>query len=429
VLPVFYEDMPVGQLDESGPGLSFTYDPGWLKAENKFAISLSMPLRTEPYPAETATPWFANLLPEDQQLEQIGRLLGRSTADVYGLLERMGRETAGALSIGGPEPADRADYRELNDKELAEIIDKLPRRPLLAGEDDVTMSLAGGQAKLAVAVFDDGIHLPLRGAASTHILKPSNDRLYATIENELLCMRLAARLGLPVAPTTMALAQERPYLLVTRYDRKLVAGRRVRRDHQEDFCQALGCYPTAKYEARRGPGFAQIFQVIGKHARREAVDRLTLLRLIIFACCIGDTDRHGKNFSMLLTGDGPRLAPGYDFMTALAYDNITRNLAMKIAGQNRAEYLERRHWERFARDVGFAPAGTIAEVAKLSERIRDEVEAVADELVKEFPADETAVRTFSGMIRERATLVAANSTKGPAAAEARTEEGESAKEG
>jgi len=424
VLPVFYEDTLVGQLDESGPGLSFAYDPGWLDARNRFAISLSMPLRSEPYPADIATPWFANLLPEDQQLEQIGRLLGRSTADVYGLLERMGGETAGALSIGGAEPADHADYRELSEKDLSEIIEKLPRRPFLADEDDVTMSLAGGQSKLAVAVFDEKIYLPLRGAASTHILKPSSDRLYATVENELLCMRLAAHLGLPVAPTAMAAAQKRPYLLVTRYDRKRLSDRRVRRDHQEDFCQALGYYPTAKYEARHGPGFLQIFQVIGQHSRREAVDRLNLIRLIIFACCIGDTDRHGKNFSIILTGDGPRLAPGYDFMTALAYDNITRNLAMKIAGKSRAEHLERRHWERFAREVGLAPAGTIAEVANLGARIKDEVEEIAGELAKEISADRTALRIFSGKIRERAALVAANSTKGPAASAAEPDEGE-----
>ena len=70
------------------------------------------------------------------------------------------------------------------------------------------MSLAGAQSKLAVAVFDRQISLPLHGAASTHILKPASDRLYATVENELLCMRLAQRIGLRVAPTSMGLADE-----------------------------------------------------------------------------------------------------------------------------------------------------------------------------------------------------------------------------
>src|SRR5215475_6742614 len=113
MLPVFFEDRLVGQIEEDGQGLSFAYSPDWLTDEHNFSISLSMPLRADVYPAETATPWFANLLPEDQQLAQIGRLLGRSQADVYGLLEKIGRETAGALSIGGSEPIDDADYKEL----------------------------------------------------------------------------------------------------------------------------------------------------------------------------------------------------------------------------------------------------------------------------------------------------------------------------
>ena len=190
-------------------------------------------------------------------------------------------------------------------------------------------------------------------------------------------------------------------------------------------------FPIGKFSAwrkslcRRSYRSVRFFWLIG-HYRREAVDRLNLIRLIIFACCIGDTDRHGKNFSIILTGDGPHLAPGYDFMTALAYDNITRNLAMQIAGKNRAEHLERRHWERFAREVGLAPAGTIAEVANLGVRIKDEVEEIAGALAKEVPADRTALRIFSGKIRERAELVAANSTKGPAASAAEPDEDEGA---
>src|SRR4051812_31655446 len=132
VLPVYFEEQLVGRIEESGQGLSFTYSPQWLADQQGFSISLSMPLKADTYPVETATPWFANLLPEDQQLAQIGRLLGRSQSDVYGLLERIGRETAGALSIGGAEPIENADYRQLSADELSNIIEKLPQRPLLA---------------------------------------------------------------------------------------------------------------------------------------------------------------------------------------------------------------------------------------------------------------------------------------------------------
>jgi serine/threonine-protein kinase HipA len=415
VLPVFFENKPVGQIEESGQGLSFTYSPEWLADKNNFAISLSMPLTANTYPTETATPWFANLLPEDQQLVQIGRLLGRSQADVYGLLERIGRETAGALSIGGPEPIDTADYRELDDNELSDIIGKLPQRPLLAGEDEVTMSLAGAQPKLAVAQFDGKIWLPLNGAASTHILKPASERLYATVENELLCMTLANKLKLPVAQTSMGVAGTRKYLLVERYDRKIIGPKRVRRHHQEDFCQALGYYPTEKYEARRGPGFKNLFGTLDKHARRSARDRLNLLDIIILAVGIGDTDRHGKNFSLILTDGGPRLAPGYDLLSSILYEGITRNMAMKIAEKSRAEYLERRHWERFAREVKLSPAATVSRVGELAAAIGDEVTRVSNELVDQFPTDSIALTHFAKKIREQALRIADNSKKGAAA--------------
>jgi serine/threonine-protein kinase HipA len=94
-------------------------------------------------------------------------------------------------------------------------------------------------------------------------------------------MRLAERLGLSIASATMGIADGQKYLLVERYDRKIVGPKRVLRSHQEDFCQALGFYPTAKYEARRGPGIKQLFTLIDKQARRSAVDRLRLLDLVV----------------------------------------------------------------------------------------------------------------------------------------------------
>jgi serine/threonine-protein kinase HipA len=411
VLPVFYEDHLVGEIEESKVGFSFTYSPDWLRQENRFAISLTMPLRSDPFPPETATPWFANLLPEDRQLEQISQILRHSQGDVYGLLEQIGGETAGALSIGGAEPIGKAEYRELSDEELSDIIRRLPQRPMLAGEPDVTMSLAGAQTKLAVAIFEKQIALPLHGAASTHILKPASERLFATVENELLCMRLAAKLGLPVAQTSMRALGDIRYLLVERYDRNVAGPRAVRRDHQEDFCQALGYLPTQKYEARHGPGFKNLFMTLDQHVRRSARDRLNLLDLIIFSCAIGDTDRHGKNFSLILTNGGPRLAPGYDLLSSLPYDGITRNLAMKIAGKNRAEHIERRHWERFAQEVGLSPAATVRRVAQLATSTSEQVAALADELADELPVSRDSLRLFASTIQKQSAQVAASSQR------------------
>lgn len=411
MLPVYYENQLVGHIEEEDAGLSFAYARDWLAHEEAFAISLGMPLGEDRFPPEISTAWFANLLPEDRQLEQIARLLGHGQGDIYGLLEEIGRDTAGALSIGRPEPTDHADYHELDDAQLADAIGRLPARPLLAGEEGVTMSLAGAQSKLPVAVFGSRITLPLNGAASTHILKPESDRLHASVENELLCMRLAAQVGIRVAPASMGVAGGKKFLLVERYDRHIQGNLHVLRGHQEDFCQALAIYPTNKYEARRGPRLTDLFQVIDRHSRGAARDRLSLLDLVIYACCIGDTDRHGKNFSLILTDGGPRLAPGYDLMSALLYDGITRNMAMKIADKTRAEYLERRHWQRFAKAVGLAPAATVRRVEQLADTVSDHLPQVVAHLSEDFPANRKALELFGGKIGERASLVARNSQR------------------
>ena len=414
MLPVYYQDRVVGQLAKEDVGVSFQYEADWIKASDKFAISLTMPLRDEPYANDVATPWFANLLPEERQLATISRLLGRGQGDVYGLLKEIGRDTAGALSIGGPEPANDADYHEFTETELAKAIERLPERPLLAGEPDVTMSLAGAQSKLPVAVFDGKITLPLRGAVSTHILKPESPRLYATVTNELLCMRLAKSIGIQAAETTVGIADGRSYLLVERYDRFNLESGGIQRGHQEDFCQALGFYPIEKYQASGGPSLVDMYNVFGRFSGTPARDRLALLDLVIYACCIGDTDRHGKNYSMMLTHGKLRLAEAYDLMSALLYDGVTRNLAMRIADRSRGEHIERRHWERFALEVGLSPAATVRRVKELSGKVADEAANVADALPAQLPVERDALKAFADRIHERAGIVAANSQRGPA---------------
>lgn len=406
MLGVWYEQRRVGALERASGGLTFAYDPDWVR--DGFAISVSMPLADGAYPVDVATPWFANLLPEERQLELVGRILGRSTGDVYGVLEEIGRDTAGALSIGSPEAPDAGRYEELDEHALAEHIRRLPQRPLLIGDEGVTLSLAGAQSKMVVAIIDGRIMLPVGGAASTHIIKPASDRLHASVENELLCMRLAAAIGIPTAEVSYGEAEGRPYLLVRRYDRSIAEDGRVRRSHQEDFCQALGRYPTEKYQASGGPALEQLFDVIVRHSPAAARDRLTLLDMVIFAVCIGDTDRHAKNYSLLLDRSGGRLAPLYDAMTSLIYDNVTKNMAMKIADKSRGDHLQRRHWERFAQAVGLAPAATVRRVDSLGAQVLSWLAEVAESV---DGGDEVMMRNVKlcvDVIRDRTRKVIAN---------------------
>lgn len=391
MIPVYYEDRHVGAISGSGAEIGFEYDPDWIAAKDAFPVSATMPLTGEEFPREFSTNWFANLLPEEVQLRAFARLNRSHPADLYTLLKKTGRETAGALSIGGPEAAGK--YLVRSEEELANDIDQLPARPLLAGKEDVTLSLAGAQSKMVIARIDGQIHLPLNGAASTHILKPET-RLYASVENEALCMRLAKAVGLDVADVEVGKALQRPYLLVKRYDRVQEDSISVKRLHQEDAAQALGYSPLQKYEAHGGPKISDLFRAIDRFSSNRVRDRLELRDRIIFNACIANTDAHAKNFSFLITQDY-KLAPAYDLLTAAPYDNITHNMAMKIGQQRNYRYIDHKAWVAFADDCGLAPAATVRQVSHVANAILEKIAAESDKLV----AEGQAARTGTDYIR------------------------------
>src|SRR5215472_3741387 len=226
-LSVYFEQRRVGtiDIDKNGPG--FTYDPTWMGLRGAFPISLTMPLRSERIAPDTFLPWAANLLPESEQLRTLGQLLGMARGDVIGLLSAIGGDTAGALSIGQPGRTASFHWRPIDKPEgLERLIEELPSKPFLVGEEGVSMSLAGVQAKLAVAVDDAGcICIPMNGSPSTHILKPDSRRLWGSVHNEAFCLILAKRLRIPTPDVTTGKAGERTFLLTKRYDRTKVESR------------------------------------------------------------------------------------------------------------------------------------------------------------------------------------------------------------
>ena len=78
-LSVWWEGALVGALriDEYGD-LAFTYDAEWVADPRKFAVSISLPKRAEPFSRRETRPFFAGLLPEGGQRDAVARALGVS---------------------------------------------------------------------------------------------------------------------------------------------------------------------------------------------------------------------------------------------------------------------------------------------------------------------------------------------------------------
>jgi serine/threonine-protein kinase HipA len=382
-LPVYFEQRLVGTInvDKSGPG--FSYDSAWINLRGAFPISITMRLKAERIASDTFLPWAANLLPESEQLRTLGQLLGMARSDVIGLLSTIGGDTAGALSIGQRGRTASVQWRPVaKPEDLERIIEELPNKPFLVGEEGVSMSLAGAQTKLAVAVDDTGrVCIPMNGSPSTHILKPDAPRLWGGVQNEAFCLTLARRMKIPTPKITTSLAGKRTYLLAQRYDRTDVGGR-WRRLHQEDFCQALGTPPSAKYESNqtgiRGPTLKDMFEVTRRHM--PPTDIVRLLDMVVFNVLACNTDAHAKNYSIMIRGNGASLAPMYDVMCGEVWENVTKNLAQTIADERRGDYLTGRHWQRFARECGLNPKQVVDRVGALAKSVIAEARAAESEV-------------------------------------------------
>ena len=406
-LDVWWDGRIVGMLTQDRFGeLGFGYSLAWLDDVNALPLSASLPKRAEPFTRRECRPFFGGLLPEEGQRDAAAQALGVSRANDFALLDRLGGDVAGALQLlplGEAPTTPSSDQRPtaLDDAGLIRILDALPVRPLLAGEEGLRLSLAGAQSKVPVVLVDGAVALPAPGQPTTHILKPPISRFRATTENEAFVMRLAAAIGLDVAPVEPRVVRDRTFLLIERYDRAIDDEGHVRRIHQEDFCQALGVPPETKYASEGGPTFKDCFELLRRIVARPAVDVLKLLDAVIFNVMAGNADAHGKNFSIFYSDEGPRLAPLYDLLATVAYPDLSPKFAMKIGQRATLAELDAKSWNAFAADAGLGLPVVRRRVAEIGEAAIAQANEVATELARPG-LDEKSLVQFVDMVINRA---------------------------
>jgi serine/threonine-protein kinase HipA len=407
ILDVWFNDAKTGALSQDdGGALGFAYNGDYLGRRGARAISFSMPLQEAPHADRIVRPFFSGLLPDEGARLRLAGALGISSGNAFGLLEVIGGECAGALSLypAGemPPDSDEDGVEVLGTERLEEIIGKLRDRPLLGGEEGVRLSLAGAQDKLAVCVDGENIGLAKDGRPTTHILKPFIQALDGTVENELFCLRLAARLGLPVPKVEMRRVGAVTFLLVERYDRHLHDDGNITRLHQEDFCQALSVPPELKYEEEGGPGTAAALGLMDRATARPAADRLGFIRMLIFHYLVGNADAHGKNYALLYRDRVPDLAPLYDVVCTAAYPRLAKKMAMAIGGRNVPDTIHLKHWLTLVPDTKGAQRLLVKDIAELAGQIGKQADGLTGELEVERVAH-GILKEIRAVIETRAT--------------------------
>lgn len=92
---VFVQDSPAGVLTEEGSQYIFAYDRGY----SGHPVSLTMPVREEPYVFTSFPPFFDNLLPEGVMLNALLRKRKLDATDYMAQLLVVGNDMVGAVTV------------------------------------------------------------------------------------------------------------------------------------------------------------------------------------------------------------------------------------------------------------------------------------------------------------------------------------------
>jgi len=423
-LSVTTNGQTIGALIEQDGIWALEYDAAWQTAADAFPISPALPLSAALHrdnATRRSVQWyFDNLLPEELMRELISREQGVAPSDAFGLLERLGAESAGSLVLlppGSPE-AERGD-QPLSASELSARIKNLPRASLssrspgrpkndctppgglakpglgaLSSKSPKRMSLAGAQHKMVV-LFDpraSELHEPLKASASSHILKPNaqSEQYPHSVINESFTMRLAARLGLNVPPVYRLYVPE-PVYIVERVDRTWNAtDHRWQRRHALDACQLLDQPPVFKYRNATLDTLGRLIAL----CRSKAAARMALFRWVLFNALVGNSDSHLKNISFLISAEGVQVAPFYDLLCTAVYHTRMyagdaaiwpgEPLAIPLVGASVFGDVTREKLVQTGAALGLPLAAATREVAKMVQALPGAADALMAEMEREF---------------------------------------------
>ena len=351
---------------ERSEDATFSYLDSYLDLDLARPISLSLPLKEEPFSPNATKTFFDGLLPEGFTRRSIAMSLGVKEDDYLSLLLALGNECIGAIRIFDDESQQQeARYKKIRATKIAELArEGIAENADLIAESRLSLAGATGKIGLYYEEKKDAWYLPSGDAPSTHIIKQSHIRLRDIVTNEQLVLKTAKRLGIDVPDSfivNIGGGKDGDVLFASkRYDRTEMSDRVVGghicplRRHQEDMGQALGIPPSSKYEAKGESYLKKMGKLLRQVSKNPAADISKLWDITVFNYLVGNTDNHIKNLSIIYSSnlDAISLAPAYDLLSTVIYDGTTRNMAFNIGGVYSIDEIDRTAWERAALDVG-----------------------------------------------------------------------------
>jgi serine/threonine-protein kinase HipA len=200
------------------------------------------------------------------------------------------------------------------------------------------LSIQEVQPKLSVKLNAKRKIFEIVDRGGRYIFKPQVERFKSLPENEDATMKLASISGIEVPFHGLIYSKDGSLTyFIRRFDRQGQKGKL----HVEDFAQLSGESRDTKYNS----SMENVAKVIEEHCSFPAIEKLKLLKRVIFSFLIGNEDMHLKNFSLIVRDEKVELSPAYDLVSStLVIAKPKEELALPIRGKksklNRSDFID-----------------------------------------------------------------------------------------
>jgi serine/threonine-protein kinase HipA len=335
-LPGETEPVVAGVLVRAGDQLVFNYGRSYLSRANAIAIySPELPLKAGALPLlpglsmpscirDAAPDAWGRRVIINRKLGRMDRQTDTADLDELTYLLESGSDRSGALDfqLSPTTYVPRLSTAASLD-DLLQAVEKVEQGVPLNSELDQALfhgsSLGGARPKALIAADE-----------RKYIAKfSSRNDVYSVVKGEYIAMRLAALVGIIVAPVRLARAIDKDVLLVERFDREKVdvGWRRIA------MVSALTLFGLDELMARYA-SYEDLAAIV-RHRFHAPTDTLhELFARLVFNVLCGNTDDHARNHAAFWDGRNLRLTPAYDICPQQRAGNEATQ-AMLVIGDKR----------------------------------------------------------------------------------------------
>ena len=339
-LPGETQPVAAGRLAVSGGKLQFNYGQSYLQRSQAIALyDRELPLRAGRLPLlsglsmpgclRDASPdaWGRRVI-LNRMLGVRGAATDTTALDELTYLLESGSDRIGALDF----QASPAEYvaRQSDGATLEALLasaERVEQGLLLSPELDQALhhgSSIGGARPKALLEHDDNKYIAKFSSSSD---------LYSVVKAEFIAMRLAALVGLDVAPVQLVRAANKDVLLIERFDRKKTAEGWERKA----MVSALTLLELDELMARYA-SYEKLAEIIRHRFVQPTATLRELFGRMVFNILCGNNDDHARNHAAFWDGKQLALTPAYDICPQGRAGNETAQ-AMLIHGEQRASRL------------------------------------------------------------------------------------------